>query len=96
MGDDKRASLRRTGSSASCEPNVLKNFGRDTLGWAEAFVSEPSPSHCSDALYQGTTSVGPERLNKNPGFSPLGRRIQAAEKLVSLKDTAFRPYITAM
>ena len=31
---------------------------------------EFSPRHGSDALYQGTTLVGPHRSNKNPGFSP--------------------------
>ena len=29
-------------------------------------------SAASDALYQGTTSVGPFRLNNNEGFSPWG------------------------
>ena len=32
-------------------------------------MSESSGTHRSDALYQGTTSVG-HRPNKNPGFSP--------------------------
>jgi hypothetical protein len=35
-------------------------------------LHDSSGSHCSNALYQGTTLVGPHKPNKVEGFSPCG------------------------